>query len=353
MKFIKTLLLLLAGVALSAQADYTIIVPQEPGAGTDVWARIVAREWEKKLGEHIVVKNIPGANDIPGFNKFHNSLRSDPKVIMLAHGGNAESYLYQRVDYDYKYYDAIGLQNLVIMAGHRRDTDSYKDTVKFSFASGTNPDVTAMALLVCGPKPSLIEYQACYKEHIKYVTGQTSGERKASYLRGETNAIRETPAYYIKNIRPLDISTDWFNPGILDIRTGRIMPDPNFPGVDFQEVYKKHWGTSPTGELFRVWALMKNYRDVLQKSFWVDHGNPNRDRLVQSLRATIADPESRAIIEAETGHYDWITGDDVELARAELLKLTTKSDLKNLVWWVSNVLGQEAVYKEEIAQKAR
>ena len=97
-------LLALTFFTTTAFADYRMIVPQQPGGGTDVWARIVAKELEKKLGEKIIIENIPGINDTPGFNKFHNELRKDPKVIMVAHGGNAESYLTQKVDYDYHQY---------------------------------------------------------------------------------------------------------------------------------------------------------------------------------------------------------------------------------------------------------
>ena len=39
-----------------------------------------------------MVRHIPGARDIPGFNKFHNDLRFDDKTIMVAHGGNGVSY---------------------------------------------------------------------------------------------------------------------------------------------------------------------------------------------------------------------------------------------------------------------
>lgn len=39
------------GVATSAMADYTMIVPQKPGGGTSVWAEIVAGELEPFLGE--------------------------------------------------------------------------------------------------------------------------------------------------------------------------------------------------------------------------------------------------------------------------------------------------------------
>lgn len=340
------------GICSIAQADYRFIVPQEPGNGTDIWARIVAREMQKKLGETIIVENIPGANDVPGFNKFHNTLRKDPKVVMIAHGGNAESFLYQKVDYDYKLYDPIGLQNLTIMVGRRSDSDVYKDVIKFSSASGTNPDIIAMTLLVCGPGKTMQQYAACYKEHFKYVHGMTGNERKLAYMRGETNSVRETPASYYKNIKPVTQNSDWFNPGVLDLKTGKVKADPNFPGVDFAEVYKKKWGVAPSGDLYDSWNLVKNYRDVLQKAMYVDKGNPNRDKLRKALAATLSDPVSLAAIEKETGKYEWFIGDDVAKAHVALEKLTTKKALKDLVWWISTVLGQEAIYKDNIARVA-
>ena len=99
------------GLATSALADYTLIVPQEPGKGTSVWGEIIAKNLEKFIGEPVVVRHIPGARDIPGFNKFHNSLRFDDKTIMVAHGGNGVSYLLDKVDYNYFDYELIGSMN--------------------------------------------------------------------------------------------------------------------------------------------------------------------------------------------------------------------------------------------------
>lgn len=356
MKVLKKWLAVLAMVAAfssTAYADYRLIVPQEPGNGTDVWARIVAREWEKKLGESIIVENIPGANDIPGFNKFHNSLRTDPKVIMVAHGGNAESYLYQKVDYDYKHYDAIGLQNLTIMVGKLKTLDPFKDSIRFPAASGSNPDMIAMMLLVCGPQKALADYKKCYNDKFVYVTGMSGNERRLAYMRGEVNAIRETPAAYMKKITPITDSEDWFNPGVLNLKTGKVGTDINFPNVTFEDVYKAKWGVAPTGDLYQAWLLDKNFRDVLQKALFVDKGNPNRDTLRAALRAMLSDPESVAAIEKETGKYEWILGDDVPKAMQSLDKLLTKKALKDLVWVIGDVFGQEAIYKDEIAKKAK
>ena len=78
----KILLVLLLLFTTPAFADYTFVVPQRPGGGTSVWAQIVATELEKKLEEKIILRHIPGARDIPGFNKFHNDLQNNDKTII-------------------------------------------------------------------------------------------------------------------------------------------------------------------------------------------------------------------------------------------------------------------------------
>ena len=337
--------------SLSAFADYRLIIPQNPGEGTSVWGSIVAKEWEKKLGEKIVLEHIPGANDIPGFNKFYNDLQKDPKVIMLAHGGNGESYLIHKVDYDYRQLDPIGLQNLTIVVGTRADSDVTKG-VRFGEASGTNPDALSITMMICGPGKTIPEYAQCYKDKVKYVPGMKGNERKLAFIRGELNTTRETPAAYLKYYKSDDYKI-WFNSGVLDIKTGKVGPDKNFPGLTFNEVFKAKWGVEPSGDFYDMYLLVRNYRDVLQKSFWVSKNNPNSKKLRDALTATTQDKESMAVIEKETGAYPWIIGEDVHKAMATLENVTTKKALKNLVYWTSTSFGQEAFYKEEIAKKAK
>jgi hypothetical protein len=349
-KILAGLLIALAGVA---HADYKIIVPQEPGGGTSVWASIVAKEWEKKLGEKIVLEHIPGARDIPGANKFQNELRFDPKTIMVAHGGNAESYLIEKVDYKYSDWEPIGLMNLSIVVGYRKDQDPYK-LVKFAAGSGNNPDAMAITMLICGPKKTTAEYQACYNEKFKFVNGMSANERRLSYMRGELNVQRETPSAYNKFLVPIKENELWFSHGILDLKTGKVVKDSNYPEApSFQEVYKKKWGVEPSGDLYDAYLLAKQYRDVLQKSLWVNKGNPNTEKLRSSLQAMLNDPVSIAAIEKDAGKYPWIVGKDVNKAMAVLDDHTTKKALKDLILWSSKVFGVSAIYKEDIAKTAK
>ena len=59
--------LLLAGSAALAQTypvkPIRLIVPQGPGGGSDLVARLLSPEIEKRLGQPFVVENKPGGND--------------------------------------------------------------------------------------------------------------------------------------------------------------------------------------------------------------------------------------------------------------------------------------------------
>lgn len=351
--FKKLLTISILLCASIAHADYRFIIPQEPGGGTSVWGSIIARELEKKLGEKIILEHIPGARDIPGANKFQNELRFDNKTIMVAHGGNAESYLTEKVDYRYKDWEPIGLMNLSIAVGYRKDQDPFKQ-VRFAAGSGNNPDAMAITMLICGPMPSMDAYAQCYKEKFKFVNGMKANERRLAYMRGELNVQRETPSAYEKFLTPIKENQFWFSHGILDVKTGKVIADPNYPqGGSFQEVYKKKWGVEPKGDLYDAYLLVKQYRDVLQKSLWVNKGNPNTDKLRKALQDMLNDPQSVALIEKDAGKYPWLVGKDVNKAMIELEKLTTRKALKDLVIWSSRVFGTEAYYKEDIARTAK
>lgn len=326
-------LMITASVAF---ADYTFIVPQKPGGGTDLWARTIAQELEKKLGERISIKNIPGINDVPGFNAFHNELQFDDKTVMVAHGGNAESFLVEDVDYDYFQYQPIALQNLTIMVGKRSD---FTDNVKFAAGSGMNPDALAITMLICGPDKTLEQYKECFDEKFTYVKGMSGSERRLAYMRGELNVTRENPLAYKKHAEKVQENVNWFSNGVLDLETGQVINDKNFPKLTFQEVFKEKWGVEPSGEFYQAYLLVKSYRDALQKSLWVGKDNPNTLRLQQAVREIVEDKEALSRIYAKTGEYEFIIGNDVYRVLDTLNRLKSQENLKNLKWIIDNMLS--------------
>jgi hypothetical protein len=185
-------LLLVCGISSTALADYTFVVPQRAGQGTTVWAEIIAKELEPFLGEKIKIKMLPGARDIPGFNKWHNTMRDDDKTVMVSHGGNGVSFLQENVDYDYREYDSVGMMNLNIIAGKRKGADM--DRPAFPAGSGMVPEAFAIALLICGPDKSVDEYVNCFKKNVTWVKGMKTAERRLAFKRGELTGTRENPA---------------------------------------------------------------------------------------------------------------------------------------------------------------
>lgn len=340
-----------AVMTVSAYADFKFIVPQAPGGGTSVWTSIVAKELEKHLGEKIILVHIPGVSDIPGFNKFHNELRKDPKTVMVAHGGNGESFLTDKVDYNYGKYDPIALMNLNIAVSHRTDFNPTKDKVKFGALSGRRPDVMAIGMMVCGPKPTVDAYIKCFKEKVIYVKGMKPSEARLSALRGELNTLRETFASHRKFIEPQIKAGKykiWFSHGVLDLKTGKMIADKNFPVGSFADMYKARWGVEPSGDFYNAYVLVKSFRDVLQKSLWVDRGNPNAEKLRNAVRAMLKDPKSKAALDKNTGDYEWFIGKDMTQAYKIIRGKITAKSLRDLVKFTNVAMGVKGYYKPEL-----
>jgi len=339
----RKLFLVFALMASAAHADYTMVVPQKPGGGTSVWAEIVAKELEKYLDEDINIKHIPGARDIPGFNKWHNEMRDDDKVIMVSHGGNGVSFLQEEVDYDYRQYESIGLMNLNIIAGKRIGADMSQPS--FAAGSGQTPEAYAFTMLICGPLLMIESYISCFQDNVTWVKGMSGSERRLAFKRGELTGTRENPAAYKKHVEP-DLNAEiWFHHGILQ-EDGTHADDPNYPGYQFEELYKRKWGTYPKGYMYDAYKLVKSFRDGMQKALWVNKGNPNAKILQDALRKMSNNSESRAIIEKKVGKYEWKIGAEGNAHRDTLMTFITQSALEDLVVFNIVALGLNSVLKD-------
>lgn len=351
-QFLQAAVLSLAALGTSAYAEYILVVPQKPGNGTSVWASIIAKGLEKHLGEPIVIRHIPGAKDIPGFNEFHNNLRNNDKVIMVSHGGNGVSYLVDNIDYDYKYYDSIGMMNLNIVLGRKADMNPKTDRIKLAGGSGLEPDGMAIAMLLCGNLPTTDDYLTCWKDRVTWINGVGGGERRLGFQRGEFNTTRESVAAWFKFYTDMPENVLWFHHGLYDLATGKQTDDPNFPaGYQFEDVFRQYWGVEPQGEFYEAYKLSRSFRDVLQKALWVNKGNPNTELLRNALRAMLQDPETMAALEKDTGKYEWIIGDDGNQVVDLLRKNITEEKLQTLVRWHDNAYQFKSVYKPELIIK--
>jgi len=343
----KTFLLAYISLILysfSALADYTMIVPQKPGGGTSVWAQIIATELEKHLGEKIIIKHIPGARDIPGFNKFHNELQYDEKIIMVSHGGNGVAFLQESVDYDYRVYDSVGLMNLNIIAAKLKSADFNTEKVKFASGSGMVPEAFAMTMLLCGPDKSVDQYISCFNERVIWVKGMSGGLRRLSFKNGELNGTRENPAAYIKHVSGNKDAELWFHHGILQL-DGSHADDPNYPGYQFEILFKELYGVEPTGDFYDAYKLVKSFRDGLQKALWMSKDNSNIETIRSALQKMSEDPDSSAIIREKVGNYEWIIGEAGNAHVDTLVDLISDNALDVLVKFNNEALGLDSIRK--------
>ena len=340
-------LAMVLGMTSTASADYTFVVPQKPGGGTTVWTEIVAKELAPFLGEKIIIKTIPGARDIPGFNKFHNDLQKDDKTVMVSHGGNGVAFLQENVDYNYADYTSIGLMNLNIISGIRKD---YKSGDKISFAAGSGmvPEAFAMTMLLCGPDLTMDQYAECFKKNVIWVAGMSGGERRLAFKRGELNGTRENPAAYKKHVAPNPNAKVWFTHGILDANSASHMDDPNYPNMQFEILFKNKYGVAPSGEFYDAYKLVKSFRDGMQKAIWVRKDNPNAQKLQDALTAMSKDATAIANIQKKVGKYELKIGVDGNRQRDVLMTFITKDALRNLVKFNTEALGLKSVYKENL-----
>ena len=340
-------LAMVLGMTSTASADYTFVVPQKPGGGTTVWTEIVAKELAPFLGEKIIIKTIPGARDIPGFNKFHNDLQKDDKTVMVSHGGNGVAFLQENVDYNYADYTSIGLMNLDIIAGISKD---FKEGDKISFAAGSGmvPEAFAMTMLLCGPDLTMDQYAECFKKNVTWVSGMSGGERRLAFKRGELNGTRENPAAYKKHVASNPDAKVWFTHGILDANSASHTDDPNYPNMQFEILFKNKYGVAPSGEFYDAYKLVKSFRDGMQKAIWVRKDNPNAQKLQDALTAMSKDATAIANIQKKVGKYEWKIGVDGNRQRDVLMTFITKDALRNLVKFNTEALGLKSVYKENL-----
>lgn len=361
MKHIITFLTFLI-FSMPVMADFTLIVPQKPGGGTSIWAGIVAEQLSIALDEKVIVRHIPGARDIPGFNEFHNNAQYDDNTIMVSHGGNGVSFLQENVDYNYNNYESIGLMNLNIIVAQRSTTSSVivnPDTVAFSAGSGMVPEAFAMAMLMCNPNdypngPQVNDYIKCFNERVTWVRGMSSGERRLAFKRGELTGTRENPAAFKKHVQPMiDVQEAglWFHHGILDATTGEHNDDPNYLGLQFESLYESLYDHKPSGEFYDAYKLVKSFRDGMQKALWVREGNPNTDRLRKALHTVATNPALSAKIIEKVGNYEWIVGVNGNIHRDFLMSLITGPTLKSLIKFNNEALGLASIYKDNLVNK--
>ena len=344
-------LALIFGMLSSANAEYRIIQTDKPGGGGSVWTSTVLRQLNKFMDEPIVMEHIPGARNIPGANKFQKEYRFDNKYLLTTVGSNSTNLLMEKTDYNFADWDAIGGQNLDMIVGRSVKFDGSQKLVWGNTAGLV--DSTGMALMICGNLENMDAYLKCWNEKAKYVSGVSSADQKLSFLRGEFNVTRDSPAAWNKNYSKNTDVTIWYSNGIWDSKNAKQIPNPNFNDKHFfVNVFKDKWGVEPKGEMYDVYSLLIPANNAMQKVIWVNKGNPNTKKIREAFKRMLADKESMAQLDKDLGgSYGWFVGDEMNKVYNQVFSNVTEVQLKNITKWYTNALKADSLYKPEMITK--
>jgi tripartite-type tricarboxylate transporter receptor subunit TctC len=191
---------LLAALSLTAQAQtwpqqsIKIIVPFTPGTGMDTIARAVAPKLSERLGQPVVVTNMPGASGNIGADAVAKSNADGYTVLMGANTMLIASQLYKNVPFDpLKDFSPISMAawgTLMLVANPKTGIKSVDDLVKRSKASPGSvtfgsPGVGTphhMAMELFKSKTELFMLHVPYKGSAGYTQDLLSGEIQVGFL---------------------------------------------------------------------------------------------------------------------------------------------------------------------------
>ena len=99
---------LLISISAFAATTYSFIIPNPPGSASDVIARTMSEEYNRRTGNQLVVDYVPGGDHIIAVNKFKS--RQQPTVILVTTSMSIFNFIFKEnlpygdADFDYTSY---------------------------------------------------------------------------------------------------------------------------------------------------------------------------------------------------------------------------------------------------------
>ncbi|HYC44518.1 MAG TPA: hypothetical protein VED01_03440 [Burkholderiales bacterium] len=319
-----------------------MIVPFNPGGGSDVYARALAPYLEKYLPGNptIVVRNVPGGGSITGTNQFHNRAKPDGTYVLISSSSTVMNYVFQRKKFEFDLSRAqpivLSPQGSVVYAATSLGVKSAKDIGKLKSQQltfgGNTPTGAELRVTTAFELLGL---------NVKYVWGIERGPARLAFERGELTINYDTTPGYTKNASQLvkaGKAVPLFTLGILNEK-GELVRDPNFKDLpNFAEVYEIALGKKPSGPAYEAWKAVLKMGVMANKAIVLPPETPApvADAWREAVRKTLADPEFDAKAGKVIEGYPQFVG---EAARPILKDATS---LKPEVWeWLKNFLKTE------------
>ena len=214
-----------------------LIVPGGPGAGTDTVARLVAKGLSEKLGNRVVVKNVPGAAGILGAKTAAQAKPDGYTLFFGITGTNTvNQFLYDDLPYDpNKDFDPISLvckYNNVLVVRKDFEAQTFEDLIKLIKA---NPGKMFYGITLTGSSSNLA------MEFLKNEAGldlpgvpyKSGANAVNDFLGGQFPILMDTVINQLPHIRagkvtPLVTTGAERSPVLPDIRT---ISESGYPNV--------------------------------------------------------------------------------------------------------------------------
>ena len=331
-------------VAHAQKVDFSgkrieMLVPFNPGGGSDVYSRALAPFLEKYLPGKptIMIRNVPGGGSITGANQFNNRAKPDGLHVLISSSSTVMNYVFRRSKFELELNKmqpiVLSPQGSVVYVAPSLGLKSAKDIGKLK----------GQALTFGGNTPTGAEMRVTTAFdllglNVKYVWGIERGPARLAFERGEFTINYDTTPGYTKNASQLvkaGKAVPLFSLGVLDEK-GELQRDPNFKDMpNFAEVYEMMHGKKPSGPAYEAWKAVLKMGVMANKAILLpaDTPAPIAEAWREAIRKTLADPEFDAKAGKVIEGYPQFIG---ESARPILKSATT---LSPDVWeWLKNFL---------------
>jgi tripartite-type tricarboxylate transporter receptor subunit TctC len=316
-----------------------MLVPFNPGGGSDVYSRALAPFFEKYLPGNptILIRNVPGGGSITGANQFNNRAKPDGLHVFISSSSTVMNYVFRRSKFELDLGKlqpiVLSPQGSVVYVSPALGVKSAKDVGKLK----------GQALTFGGNTPTGAEMRVTTAFellglNVKYVWGIERGPARLAFERGEFNINYDTTPGYLKKAMQLvkaGKAVPLFALGILDEK-GALQRDPNFKDLPtFAEVYETVHGRKPSGPAYEAWKAVLKMGVMANKSILLPAGTPQPivEAWRTAARKALDDPEFEAGAAAVIEGYPQFIG---ESARPILNSATT---LSPEVWeWLKTFL---------------
>ncbi len=254
-------LALAAGLVLTApglaqtkfpNAPMKLVVPFGPGGVADTSSRLVMEKMGEKLGQRIIIENVPGAGGIQAARNVLGAPADGHTLALMTNGTAISVALFKQLPFDpvgqFEPISALGFFEFILFTGGDSPYKTLGDVLK---TSKSKPGALNIGTIVAGSTQHLTAelFRSSANIDIKHVPFKTTPDLLLSTMRNDVELMVEALAPIKSNledgkIRALAVSSPTRSKALPNVPTVAEAGVPGFDVVSWNAVYVKA-GTPP------------------------------------------------------------------------------------------------------------